>query len=89
MVTLATLDSNLELTQIFKVIIKPKFGYNYNDPSLYEMRLLDDESELNSDLEHMPLYETGPLYNEKPIGSFFGMALAFCLRKESLSKLND
>lgn len=52
---------------------------DYRNPDLFEMRLLEDEEDEES---FAPLYETGPLDKERPIGAFLVEGVVFCRIRE-------
>eukprot|EP00826_Nyctotherus_ovalis_P022515 TRINITY_DN1743_c0_g3_i1.p1 TRINITY_DN1743_c0_g3~~TRINITY_DN1743_c0_g3_i1.p1 ORF type:complete len:210 (-),score=35.53 TRINITY_DN1743_c0_g3_i1:1009-1638(-) len=52
---------------------------DYKNPELFEMRLLEDEEDEES---FVPLYETGPLDKERPIGAFLVEGVVFCRIRE-------
>ena len=51
----------------------------FKDPSLYELRLLDEDDD---DEYYLPLYEIAPLERCKQIGEFGTDSVAFCKVKE-------
>ena len=55
-----------DLSQIFEENIPPELQDLYKNPKLYEMRLLEEEYDIEDG--YKPLYETGAMANGKPIG---------------------
>ena len=71
---LAEKDKEVELLLLKD--ISPLLRNNYQDITLYEMRLLDDDDE--SIHSYRPLYDMGAMDNEKPIGHFLTSGVALC-----------
>lgn len=77
-IVLAEVDPQIK--EYFVRGLPKQFQKNYQNPELYEMRLLEDEED--PDEPHIPLYETGPLDRERPIGVFLVKGVAFCRTKD-------
>lgn len=83
---IALTETDERIKRLFVADIPFQLADQYKNPKDYELRFLEDESDL--EFGCYPLYEADPLERDRSVGEFLLHAVAFCRTKQFETTLN-